>query len=96
MNPPVPEPSEQVRVSHRWSVQRGMAMARFFFGIRGKVSVTDPSGMPFGNELVAYRCGRSIAENLADTRPELRDRAWVVVNRNDRAESYFISIAGAR
>lgn len=67
-------------------------MARFYFNLEGKHNVDDPGGLAFENELQAFRAAQRLANDLASAQPPLRGTTCVVVTRNDRGESYYVSV----
>lgn len=67
-------------------------MARFFFGLCGTENVSDPGGLVFEHEIDAFRAAQRLAEELASSRPHLRENTWVVVSRNDSASAYYLSL----
>ncbi|MGL3104193.1 DUF6894 family protein [Bradyrhizobium sp. BR 1432] len=67
-------------------------MARFYFNLEGKHNVDDPGGLAFENELQAFRAAQRLANALASVQPPLRGTTCVVVTRNDRGESYYVSV----
>ncbi|WP_376701186.1 DUF6894 family protein [Bradyrhizobium australiense] len=74
-------------------VQQGRrAMLRFYFNLAGKRNVDDPCGLPFENEVQAFRAAERLAEELARTHPLLRGTTSVVVTCKDRDEVYYISV----
>jgi hypothetical protein len=54
-------------------------MKRFFFDLEGESNVSDPGGLLFYSELDAFRAAQRLAAELADSRPDLRGKASVVV-----------------
>src|SRR6202165_730772 len=56
-------------------------MARFFFDLQGTQNANDPTGLPFENELDAFRAAQRLAAELWSTRPRLRGNSWVVASR---------------
>lgn len=68
------------------------AMPRFFFGLLGGKNIEDPWGLPLHNELVAFRAGQKLAEEISNVRPQLQGNTCVVISRNDKREAYYIGI----
>jgi hypothetical protein len=67
-------------------------MARFFFGLGGVKNVNDPEGLVFQHEIDAFRAAQRLAVELSSIRPELREKACVVVTRDDCASAYYVSL----
>ncbi|WP_430642541.1 DUF6894 family protein [Bradyrhizobium frederickii] len=67
-------------------------MARFYFNLECKHNVADPGGLAFESELQAFRAAQRLANDLASAQPPLRGTTCVVVTRNDRGESYYVSV----
>jgi hypothetical protein len=67
-------------------------MARFFFDLQGTQDAVDPTGLPFENELRAFRAAQRLAVELSSTRPNLRGNSCVVVTRKDTADAYYVSV----
>ena len=67
-------------------------MARFFFDLQGAQTVNDPTGLPFENEMDAFRAAQRLARELSRTRPYLRGSTWVVVTRKSDGDTYYVSV----
>jgi hypothetical protein len=67
-------------------------MARFFFDLQGTQNANDPTGLPFENELDAFRAAQRLAADLWRTRPNLRGGTWVVVTRKDAGDAYYVGV----
>jgi hypothetical protein len=67
-------------------------MVRFFFDLQGIQKANDPTGLPFENELDAFRAAQRLAAELWSTRPSLRGNSWVVVSRKRDGDAYYVSV----
>jgi hypothetical protein len=68
-------------------------MVRFFFDLQGTQNANDPTGLPFENELDAFRAAQRLAAELWSTRPSLRGNSWVVASRKrDGDDAYYVSV----
>jgi hypothetical protein len=68
-------------------------MGRFFFDLQGKHNASDPSGLPFDNELDAFRAAQRLAAEIANTRPSLRGNTWVaVLSRKRNSGAFYVSV----
>jgi hypothetical protein len=67
-------------------------MARFFFDLEGAQNANDPTGLPFENEMDAFRAAQRLATELWSSRPSLRGNTWVVVTRKRDGEAYYVSV----
>jgi hypothetical protein len=65
---------------------------RFFFGLYGSESLDDPLGLPFADELIAFRSAQMLADEIAEIRPGLRGNTCVVVTRKGSFDTYYVSI----
>jgi hypothetical protein len=65
---------------------------RFFFGLHGPESLDDPLGLPFDDELIAFRSAQMLAEEIAAVRPGLRGNTCVVVTRKGSFDTFYVSI----
>ncbi|WP_409364897.1 DUF6894 family protein [Bradyrhizobium sp. JYMT SZCCT0428] len=77
----------------RQFLKKDRHMGRFFFDLQGQHSASDPSGLPFDNELDAFRAAQRFAAEIASTRPSLRGNTWVaVLPRKRDSEAFCISV----
>jgi hypothetical protein len=67
-------------------------MVRFFFDIQGIQNIDDPAGLPFENELDAFRAAQRLATELWSIRPSLRGNSCVVVSRKRDGDAYYVSV----
>jgi hypothetical protein len=67
-------------------------MVRFFFDLRGIQNANDPTGLPFENELDAFRAAQRLAAELWSIRPDLRGTTCVVVTRKRDGDAYYVSV----
>jgi hypothetical protein len=67
-------------------------MGRFFFDLQGAQNANDPTGLMFETELDAFRAAQRLAAELSNTRPNLRDRTWVVVTRKGVGDAFYVSV----
>jgi hypothetical protein len=68
-------------------------MARFFFDLEGKHNISDPAGLPFENELDAFRAAQKLAADIGDIRPNLCGNTCVVViSRKKAGEAFYVSV----
>jgi hypothetical protein len=68
-------------------------MARFFFDLEGKHNISDPTGLPFENELDAFRAARMLAAEIGIIRPNLCGNTWVaVMPRKKDGEAFYVSV----
>lgn len=68
-------------------------MGRFFFDLQGKLSANDPTGLPFENELDAFRAAQRLAAEIGSTRPHLCGNTWIaVMSRKRDGEAFYVSV----
>jgi hypothetical protein len=68
-------------------------MGRFFFDLQGQHKARDPTGLPFENELDAFRAAQKLAAEIASTRPYLCGNTWVaVISRKRDGEAFYVSV----
>lgn len=69
-------------------------MRRFYFNFCGALNVADSLGIRFDTDLQAFRAAKRLAEEVAEARPSLRDKAWIAMTREGSEESYCVAIDG--
>jgi hypothetical protein len=67
-------------------------MDRFFFDLEGEHGASDPTGLPFENELDAFRAAQKLAAEIGDIRPNLCGNTWIAVMSRKRGEAYYVSV----
>jgi len=67
-------------------------MKRFYFGLQGAHNLDDPNGIPYRNDLQAFRAGTRLAKDLAEVRPELRGNTCVMIATKGIEYLYCVSI----
>jgi hypothetical protein len=69
-------------------------MRRFYFNLEGGKQVADRNGCLFQDPAEAFKAAKSLARDLAEVRPSLRENTCIMITERDRRDDlYCISIA---
>lgn len=63
-----------------------------FFDLEGERNVSDSGGLIFPDELDALRAALRLAKELADSRPDLKGKASIVVTSKDERKCCQVPI----